>query len=228
MKHATHLLFAGLALASLSALNALNAQSVAEKRAYFRLGAAMSQNDLKAYLGDRAYSPIYEIGYDIKGPTDSTAFGVYASYITAHGDPIEQYKGLRQVLFGWRFGVDMRFRTPIKGLTPFVGFSANFFDGQVRAAGFVQNVDNFEQEFTITPRSWPESRPKIGARAGLEYRVTESWGAVIDFSGATWLSKNSAVDPGFPTGARRYNGINPVSPNWVNFAVQYRWNVTGH
>jgi len=223
MKHVIHLLFSSLMLVPLSA------QSVAEKRAYFRLGAAMSQNDLKVYLGDRSYSPIYEIGYDFNGPTEETGLGVYVSYLTAHGDPIERYDGLRQVLFGWRFGVDMRFSTPIKGLTPFMGFSANFYDGQVRATGVVQDVDNINTKHEITPRRWPESRPKIGVRFGIEYRINESWGVVVDGSASTWLSRNSGVvgAANIATGQRYYKGINPVSPSWINLAVQYRWNVAG-
>jgi len=226
MKHAIHLLFSSLMMIPLSALNA---QSVSEKKAYFRLGAAMSQNDLKAYLGDRSYSPIYEIGYDFNGPTESTGFGVYASYLTGHGDPIEHYEGLRQVLFGWRFGVDMRFRTPVKGLTPFMGFSANFWDGQVRAGGVVTDKDNLNTKYEIPPRRWPESRPKIGVRFGIEYRINASWGVVVDSSASTWLSRNSAQlgTANIATGQRYYKGINPVSPSWINFAVQYRWNIAG-
>jgi len=220
MKHVTFLLLLGAMLAPMSA------QSVAEKRLYFRLGAAMSQNDLKAYLGDRAFNPIYEIGYDFNGPTETTGIGVYASYLTAHGDPIERYDGLKQALFGWRFGADLRFRTPIKGFTPFVGFSANFYDGVINQGGRVQDLDNFENYWVIPPGNWPEGRAKIGIRVGAEYRITESWGVSIDGSLSNWYSRSNtaASGPTF-TGTRHYKGINPIAPSWINFAVQYRWNL---
>ena len=218
MKHLTHFLLSGLLLAP------LGAQSTADKRMYIRLGGAMSQNDLKAYLGDRAFNPIYEIGYDFNGPTETTGIGVYVSYLTAHGDPIEQYEGLRQALFGWRFGLDMRFRTPIKGLTPFVGLNVNYYDGIIIEGGRVASPDNVNTYYTITPGYWPESKAKIGMRVGAEYRITESWGVSIDGSVSTWLSKNITYNPNWVTGQRHYKGINPVAPSWINFAVQYRFN----
>jgi len=221
MKYLTHLMLAGLMLAPLSA------QSVAEKRMYVRLGAAMSQNDLKAFLGDRAFNPIYEIGYDFNGPSETTGFSVYASYLTAHGDPIEKYEGLKQALFGWRYGVDMRFRTPIKGFTPFVGLNVNFYDGVVQVSGRVQSLDRYDTYYTIPTKKdadfYPEGKAKIGMRLGAEYRITESWGVSIDASVSTWISKSFTYNPDWPTGQRYYRGINPVAPSWINFAVQYRF-----
>jgi len=221
MKHTTYLLLLSSMLVPLSALKA---QSVAEKRAYVRLGAAMPQNDLKAFLGDRAYSPIYEVGYDFNGPNETTGIGVYVSYLTAHGDNIEHYGGLRQRIFGWRIGSDLRFRTPIKGFTPFVGFSVNWYDGQRAEGGRVQDLDNLENVWILEPGNWPEGKAKLGVRVGAEYRITENWGISIDGSLSNWYSRNPTVQS-HPTGPRHYKGINPVAPSWINFAVQYRWNI---
>ena len=224
MKHTTYLL---LLSSLLGPLSVLSAQSVAEKRAYVRLGAAWSQNDLKAYLGDRAFSPIYEVGYDFNGPTETTGIGLYVSYLTAHGDNIERYGGLRQRLFGWRVGSDLRFRTPIKGFTPFVGFSVNWYDGQRAEGGTVPDIDNFQNVWVLGPGNWPEGKAKLGMRVGAEYRITESWGISIDASVSNWYSKTTS-SPTHPsiTGPRHYKGINPVAPSWINFAVQYRWSLS--
>jgi hypothetical protein len=236
MKHSTRTLLLGALLAP-----ALGAQSVAENRMYFRLGGAYHLNDMKAYLGDRAFSPIYEIGCDLKGPTEATGFGLYVSYVTGHGDPIGAYRdwttnalgervdindGLQQTLFGWRLGGDMRFRTPIGGLTLFAGFSANWWDGQRLEPGRVQNVDNVNQHYNITKGRWPEGKEKIGARIGAEYRITKNWGVSWDASVSSWLSRNNAyTGQETLTGTRAYKGINPVNPSWMNFAVQYRWSM---
>ena|GEM_PF-2105667 len=213
----------------------LGAQSVAEKRAYFRLGAAWSQNDLKAFLGDRTFNPIYELGYDFPGISDTTGFAVYASYLTAHGDPIAKYKGpegispnrpdgydgLRQAIFGWRVGVDMRFRTPIKGFTPFAGINVNWWDGMRITPGYVQEYDNKDNWYELLPGEWPAGTAKFGIRVGAEYRINENWGVSVDGSLSAWYSKQTADNS--PTGGRRYEGINPVAPSWINLAVQYRW-----
>jgi len=218
----------------------LGAQSVAENRMYFRLGGAYHLNDMKAYLGDRAFSPIYEIGYDFKGPTEATGFGLYVSYVTGHGDPIKQYRdwttnaldervylneGMKQTLFGWRIGGDMRYRTPLGGLTLFAGFSANWWDGQRLESGKVQSFENRNVYYTIPRGLWPEGQAKIGARLGAEYRITQRWGVSWDASIASWLSRNDGY-AGQETLTRNkpYKGINPVNPSWMNFAVQYRWN----
>jgi len=235
MKHSICTLLLGALVAP-----GLGAQSVAENRMYFRLGGAYHLNDMKAYLGDRAFSPIYEIGYDLKGWTEATGFDLYVSYVTGHGDPIKQYRdwtpgptdeyvylndGLKQTLFGWRIGGDMRYRTPLSGLTLFAGFSANWWDGARQESGKVQNADNLLQYYTIAKGQWPEGQAKIGARLGAEYRITKSWGVSWDASVASWLSRNNAyAGQETLTGSRAYKGINPVNPSWMNFAVQYRWN----
>jgi len=229
MKYTTCFMLLGVLLVP------LEAQSTAENRTYFRVGGAYSQNDLKAYLGDRAFNPIYEIGYDFNGPTETTGLGIYFSYLAAHGNHIERYKdpgdkdskGLKQALFGWRFGIDMRFRTPIKGLTPFGGFNVNWYDGIRTDGGAVPSADDYRLHFKIPAGKWPEGQAKLGVRWGVEYRITEQWGVSIDNSISHWLSKSNATgDPGQAsmTGNRHYKGVNPVAPTWLSLSVQYRWN----
>jgi len=203
------------------------AQSVAENRAYLRVGAAGSQNDLKAYLGDRAFNPIYEVGYNFHGPTETTGLAVYGSYLAAHGNPIVKYGGLKQALFSYRLGVDLHFRTPIKGFAPFAGFNVNWFDGLITQSGLVQDNQNKNNQFLILAGAWPEGQAKLGFRFGAEYRITKNWGVSIDNSITHWLSKSNDGNSGQAslTGARYYKGINPVAPTWLNIAVQYRWKI---
>ena len=219
MKHVIYISLLGALIMPLSA------QAIAEKRAYARLGAAWSQNDLAAFLGDRAFNPIYEVGLDIPGYNEIIGLGVYCSYLAAHGDPIDKYEGLKQAIWGWRGGADIRFRTPIKGLTPFAGFNLNWWDGQRIVGGRVQNTSNFEEWFDLPKGTYPDGKVKYGMRVGVEYRINESWGVSIDGSMSAWRSRNnSSINPS-PTGQRHYKGVNPVSPSWINFAVQYRWDL---
>jgi len=247
MKHSTCFLLLGALMAP-----ALGAQSVAENRAYLRLGGAYHMNDMKAYLGDRTFSPVYEFGYDFKGPTESTGFGLYVSYITGHGDPMSKYKyfveyddedeysgrpipnylnnGMKQMLFGWRLGGDLRYRTPLKGLTLFMGFSANWWDGQRREPGTVQDIDDYENFYVLEAGSksrWPEGKAKVGWRIGAEYRITKNWGVCWDTSVSSWMSRDDSLGQGQQTltSDRAYKGINPVNPSWMNFSVQYRWSM---
>jgi hypothetical protein len=246
MKHSTSFLLLG-ALAASSLTPRLGAQSVAENRMYFRLGGAYHLSNLKAYMGDRAYSPIYEIGYDFKGPTETTGYGLYVSYLTGHGDPITRYSdfwadrndypifddddnfqyrndGLKQVLYGWRLGLDLRYRTPISGLTLFAGFNANWWDGERLNAGRVQDQDDLDHWFPIPQGSWPEGKAKVGIRMGAEYRITKHWGISWDTSLSSWLQRDGeSYGQDNLTGNKAYKGINPVQPSWMNFAIQYRW-----
>jgi len=239
MKHSTCFLLLGALLAPGLAPN-LGAQSVAENRTYFRLGGAYHMNDMKFYLGNRTFSPIYEVGHDFKGPTETTGFGVYVSYVTGHGDPIKEYadwtpgpngehvylnEGMKQALFGWRLGADLRYRTPISNLTLFMGFNANWWDGMRLESGKVQRIDNFNEYYTIPKGPWPEGKAKVGWRIGAEYRITKNWGVCWDTSVSTWLQRNDTAGQGTLTGTRAYKGINPVHPSWMNFAVQYRWSI---
>jgi len=204
----------------------LSAQSVAEKRAYARMGFAWSQNDLDAYLGGRTFNPVYEVGLDIPGYNETTGFAIYASYITAHGDPIEKYGGLQQALYGWRGGADIRFRTPIKGFTPFAGFNLNWWDGIRFQGGRIPDVDNINREIEIPAGTYTDGRVKYGMRVGAEYRINERWGVSIDGSLSAWISSNnSARNPSITGNTRHYKGVNPVNPSWINFAVQYRWDL---
>jgi hypothetical protein len=247
-----------LLLAALAA-SSLGAQSVAENRAYFRLGGAYHLNDMKAYLGDRTFSPVYEFGYDFKGPTETTGFGLYVSYITGHGDLIAKYRdvrtefdstgvdtnywdpdwddddlpvphylndGLKQWLFGWRIGGDLRYRTPVQGLTLFMGFSANWWDGRRVTNGRAQDPDDYEHWYPLPAGNWPEGKAKIGWRFGAEYRINKNWGVCWDTSVSSWMSRNGS-GPGqeTTTGTYSFKGVNPVNPSWMNFAVQYRWNI---
>jgi len=232
---------------------ALGAQSVAENRAYLRLGGAYHMNDMKAFLGNRTFSPVYEFGYDFKGPTETTGFGLYVSYITGHGNPMSRYRdiewyedgspvlddhddptytnnGMKQTLFGWRLGGDLRYRTPLRGLTLFMGFSANWWDGLRLEPGRVQHAENFNYSyyFTLPKGNWPEGKAKVGWRIGAEYRITDHWGVSWDTSVSSWLSRSgntSQIGQDTLTGTRAYKGINPVNPSWMNFAVQYRWSI---
>ena len=248
MKHTTCTLLLGALMAS-----SLGAQSVAENRAYFRLGGAYNMNDMKAYLGDRTFSPIYEFGYDFKGPTETTGFGLYVSYITGHGDPMSKYRdvardpftgevefddddnpiytndGMRQFLFGWRLGGDLRYRTPISGLTLFMGFNFSWWDGRRVEPGSVRDLDYLWDYYYLPAGgkgSWPDGKAKAGMRFGAEYRITKHWGITWDTSISSWMNRDaSTAGQETLTGTRAYKGINPVNPSWMNFAVQYRWSM---
>ena len=237
-----------------AALLPLGAQSTAENRAYFRVGGTYNQNDLKAYLGNRQGSPIYEIGWDFNGPTETTGLGVYFSYLAATGDPMKEYRyftevestdmtkpnynvpkylndGMKQSLYCWRMGFDMRFRTPIEGFTPFGGFNVNWFDGFRTMHGTVQAVEEYRpgqanSKLQIPSGQYPEGQAKMGIRFGAEYRITKNWGVSIDQSVSYWMSRSNNGTAGQSwslTGNRYYKGINPVAPTWVSFSVQYRW-----
>ena len=234
MRHLTKFMLLSLLAAPLCA------QSVSENRAYLRLGLANSQANLRAYLGGRAYSPIYEIGYDFKGPTEDVGFGVYASYLTAHGDPIKKYAyydrfdehdkpiyendGLQQVLFAWRFGIDMRFRTPVQNLTGYAGASGTFFDGIRQTRATVPDYDDPDYPFTLEPGGYPEGKVKLGLRIGLEYRITKEWGVSLEGSLSSWRSQgeNKPVTEGL---VKPVSGINPVRPAWITVSAQYRFNI---
>jgi hypothetical protein len=241
-----------------AALLPLGAQTTSENRAYFRVGGTYNQNDLKAYLGDRQGSPIYEIGYDFNGPTEHTGLGVYFSYLAATGDLMEQYRyytrvdsdnqpiylndGMKQNLFVWRLGFDMRFRTPIKGFTPYGGFNVNWYDGFRTVRGTVENYEDWRTPgnpyvtvpsdavalYQLPAGNYPEGQAKLGIRFGAEYRINKNWGVSIDQSVSHWMSRSNATNNSFQTsltGNRYYKGVNPVAPTWVSFSVQYRWSI---
>ena len=201
----------------------LQAQAVAERPAYARVSAVLPSGDLKAYLGDKPLAYSFEVGYDIQGPDEHAALGLYSSYLIANGKAIGKYGGLRQSLYGWRVGADVRFKTPIQGLTPFLGLSMTAYNGVRDEGGLVPNYDVPSKPFQVGTGRYPERKGKFGARVGLEYRLNEAWGVVLDYSFSEWVSDFQLNSYMPMTGTRVVDGVNPVHPSWVALSVQYRF-----
>jgi hypothetical protein len=192
---------------------------------YVRIGAANSQANLRAYLGGRAFNPIYEMGYDFSGLTEYTGLNLYLSYLAAHGDPIEKYGGLKQALFGWRAGIDMRFKTPCGNLNVYAGMNLNWWDGIRVTPGSIPNYDNPRSPFPIRAGEWPEGQAKFGMRLGVEYRFNEKWGVSLDGNTGAWLSMSTINGVQPISGQRNVRGVNPVAPTWIALSAQYRYNL---
>ncbi len=213
-----------LFLSGLAAL-ALQGQSTADHPVYVRLSAVMPMGDLKAYLGDKTLVHAFEVGHDFKGPDDWAGLGLYATYLVANGSPITKYQGLKQSLYGWRVGGDVRFKTPVAGLTPFLGVSITAYDGKIDKGGVVPNYDTPSQPFQVPAGPYPEGKGKFGGRLGVEYRINKEWGLALDYSFSEWRSDFRLGTYTPITGHRVVNGLNPVNPSWIALSAQYRWSV---
>ncbi len=204
---------------------ALQAQTVADFPAYFRASAVKPMSDLRAYLGGQDLVYAYELGYDFHGPDAWAGLGIYVTYLVANGSPISTYQGLTQSVYGWRVGGDVRFHTPIKGLTPFIGFSVTAYDGKVNRGGVVPNYDTPSQPYVVPAAPYPEGKGKFGGRVGVEYRINKEWGVALDYSFSEWRSDFQLGGYTPVTGQRVVNGLNPVNPSWIALSAQYRFSI---
>lgn len=218
MKKLAALILAGCALP------AVQAQSAAEKPAYVRLTAVRPMGDLYAYLGQKPLATAFEFGYDFSGPDDLAGLGVYVTRLQASGQAMDKYQGLTQTLNAWRLGGDVRFKTPVQGLTPYLGLSLSFYEGKRTTGGVVPNFDTPATPWIVAPGDYPEkNKAKFGGRLGVEYRFNAAWGMSVDYNFSEWKSEYRLGTFTPITGHRHTDGINPINPSWIGVSAQYRW-----
>lgn len=201
------------------------AQSVAERPAYARFSLVHPMDNFRAYLG--AKTPVFalELGYDFAGPDDWVGIGAHLTYLSASGKAIERYGGLTQSFKGFRLGGDLRFKTSVPGLTPFLGLHVSSYRGTRDTAGTLPNYDAPTTPYQVAAGSYPETELKFGARAGIEYRFNSAWGICIDYSFSEWRS-DYRLDSYTPaSGPRTMDGVNPLNPSWIAASVQYRFSI---
>lgn len=213
MKNGFVMVFAGLAASTLLV--------GAEQPTYVRLGALSSQGDLRAYAGGKAMGYGLEIGHNLGVPgAEIIGLDVFAGFMKINGDPSGTFGGLKQNLQAWRLGTDIRFSTPLEGLTPYAGINMNYFQGKRLNGGSVKTYDG---TFSIDAGNYGERKGKFGYRIGLEYRINRSWGVSLDFSQSEWFDDYAQGDHEPMTGERAVKGLNPINPSWLSFSVQYRF-----
>lgn len=200
MKKLTTLLVLGVAALGLSAGDA-------ERPFYGRVGGMLSQGDLRDYLGGKAYGYGYEVGYDWTNPEDLIGLSLYGGYVRWNGDP-NDFLDTVQNLRGWRAGIDLRFNTPLKDVTPYAGIGMTFFNGDRTKASSVLG---------LPAGYYGDSKAKFGIRVGFEYRLNEAWGLAFDYNAYEWRSNIDAS-------AYKIKGYNPVHPSWVGMSIQYKFN----
>lgn len=199
MKHARYLLV-GLVAASAFA------QDAKPKPLYFGATYVLNEGDLRKYAGGKAMSYAFEAGYELIPSDEGIGANVYARYMRTFGD--RRYGsdfpagGVKFSLDTWSGGLDLTFATPIRGLVPYAGVNLNFFNGG--------KSDAFQ-----SPRYFFEdSKAKVGARIGIQYRFNASWSANADYNFAEWRSARTEA---------RIPGVNPMNPTWVGLTVRYNF-----
>ncbi len=193
----------------------------AEQPDYLRLSALSTQGDLRAYAGGKAFGHGFEVGHGLNVPgSEVIGLGVFAGFLKVTGDASAPMGGLRQSLEAWRVGGDVRFATPLEGLTPYAGINLNYFSGKRLNSGSILTYDG---RYAITPGPYGERGAKFGFRIGLEYRFNRAWGASVDFNHSEWYDDYAKGDHEPMTGDRGVKGLNPINPSWLAFSVQYRF-----
>ncbi len=202
MRKLTTLLVLGVAAMGLSAGDA-------ERPFYGRVSGLMSQGDLRDFLGGKAFGYGYEVGYDWTNPEELIGISLYGGYLRWNGDE-NTYLDTVQSMRAWRAGIDLRFNTPMKNLTPYAGVGMAFFDGQrLKDSSVLGNKGPY-----------PDTKAKFGIRVGVEYQLTPAWGLTFDYNAYEWRSDiNNGLD--YPY---KLKGYNPVHPSWVGMSVQYKFN----
>jgi len=195
---------------------------------YARAGLLSTQGNLRAFGGGRVLTPVFELGYSAPIEDLGIGYGVYGSYFALRGKEMPNYDGMKQDLYGYRLGVDLRYETGIPSLTPYVGLSWNFYDGQRKNRGVFHDTSN-GTNYSLPAGPYTESRGKIGARLGLEYRINAKWGVVVDYNFSEWMSqrRNLRTREMGQSGPNYADGVNPVRPSWVALSVQYRFSKKG-
>ncbi len=193
---------------------------------YIKGTSVITQGDLRAYAGGKSTGYAIECGYDFHRGQDLIGYSIFAAYQRVNGDvnhnlvPVDTqgHRAALETKFGvdtWRCGVDLRFTTPVKGLTPFAGLNANFHKGF-----WSNNSPVLGPSGTL-----PDHKAKFGARIGVEYLFLKDWAATVEYDATEWRSgAHEYVDPVTQTTVRRGKGYNPVNPSWLGVSVSYRFN----
>lgn len=192
-------------LAGLLATSAF-AQEAKTKPLYFGATYVINEGDLRKYAGGKERSFAVEAGYELIPSEEGIGANLYARYMRTFGErrfgtgfPTG---GVKLNLDAWTGGLDLTFATPVKGLVPYVGINLNFWDGSKSDA------------FLVPKYSFEDSKVKIGARLGLQYRVNASWSAAVDYNFAEWRSARTES---------RIPGVNPMNPSWVGVTARYNF-----
>jgi len=193
-----------------------------EKPLYARAGLLTAFGDLRSYAGGATTGYGVEFGYTLPMKEEIISFAAYAGYIGISGKaraidpypliddsiqtapkymPVYQAK---QSMKAWRLGVDAVFVTPMDKLRAFAGININGFNGTREVVG-TPTEHEFEKD----------SRGKFGARAGLEYQITNEVAVTAEYNVAAWRSEIQGLRP--------VRGVNPVNPSWTTLSVQYRF-----
>lgn len=192
---------------------------------YLKGTVVNTQGQLRSYAGGKSTGFALELGHDFHKPQDSIGISIFAAYQRVNGDEntnevVIDWDGNTAPLntaFGldtWRFGADLRFSTPVKGLVPFAGINVNFHDGYWKGISPVLGKAG----------DFPDTKAKFGFRVGVEYFVTSRWSVAAEYNATEWRSDASEyVDPVTQTTVRKGKGYNPVHPSWVGLSVGYRF-----
>lgn len=192
---------------------------------YFKATHITTFEDWRAYSGGKTFAWGFELGYDFSKPGDLASLSAYAGMVRSLGDvrreiyqnPSGSNAPLDTAfnLTGWRTGVDVRFETPWKGVTPYLGLNLNWWRG-----------DRVSDSPVLGPKGpFQDAETKFGVRAGVEYQINPAWAVSVEYNLSEWRSNAKDTNP---NGSKEANlkiaGYNPMSPTWMALSVHYRWN----
>ncbi len=191
---------------------------------YFKASHLTTFEDWRAYNGGKSFGWGFEMGYDFTKPADLASLSVFAGMVRSLGDvrhevyqtPSGTYDqiGTAFNLTGWRLGADVRFATPWKGVTPYLGLNVNWWKG-----------DRVSNSPVLGPKGpFADAQAKLGVRAGVEYRINPSWAVSAEYNLSEWRSNAKDTNAnGTKEANLKIAGYNPMSPTWMALSVHYRW-----
>ncbi|MBI4912788.1 MAG: outer membrane beta-barrel protein [Acidobacteria bacterium] len=201
------------------------AQDAAKPPISFKIQEITTFADWRAYAGGKSFGWGFELGYDFSTPGDVAGIAVYAGYVRSIGDlrkeiyqtPTGSFApiGTGFNLMGWRLGGDIRFETPIKGLTPYIGLGLVYWKGERMGDSPI-----FGPKGPIL-----ESNAKFAGRVGVEYQITKSWGVSADYNYSEWRANSRDTNMnGSKEASLKISGYNPMNPSWMAISASYRFN----
>lgn len=190
--------------------------------------------ETKTFLGGKSTGLGVEFGYDWRAKDNFATLTPWIGYATFTGNdragwneanatntPGASTVNARYDLKVLHYGVDLKFDLPWMNAKWWMGLSLKRFYGENKTGGAIPvnaaEAYNGAEVVVLTAGKLGETKPKLGARVGVDVPVGKDFSVHAQYDFAPWVSDSEAYKQ------RYVDALNPLNPSWFSVSVGYRF-----